>query len=245
MSYKFLTPMKCTCPYTIIGSGRVAKHFAHYFGLLNIPFMQWSRASDPEEKQLENSVRNSECILVLINDDAIENFIDMHPFLNDKRLVHFSGNLSTELAHGAHPLMTFTESLYDLATYDSVPFILDNPDWETKTLLPGLKNDSFYIPKEQKALYHSLCVMSNNFTCMLWDKFFSELHESFKLPKNVAFPYLKQTMKNLQNLDCSPLTGPLVRGDNKTIQSNLASLQNDPFQDIYAAFVKMRQKPLT
>lgn len=236
--------MKATCPYTIIGSGRVAKHFSHYFRLLNIPFNEWSRSSDPEESQLESSVHNSECILLLIKDDAIENFISTHPFLKNKRLVHFSGSLSTDLAFGAHPLMTFTESLYDLNTYSSIPFILDHQRSEVSPLLPGLRNASYYVPKEQKALYHALCVLSNNFTCMLWEKFFSELQSTFKLPKNVAFPYLQQTMKNLENLSCSPLTGPLVRGDTKTIQANLSSLQNDPFQDIYAAFVKMRQNPL-
>ena len=237
--------MKITCSYTIIGSGRVAKHFAHYFRLINIPYVQWSRASDPDEIQFENCIKNSDRILILIKDDAIESFISSHPALTGKRLVHFSGNLSTDLAYGAHPLMTFTESLYDLDTYRSIPFILDHSDWKKSSLLPGLSNPSYYIEKEQKALYHSLCVLSNNFTCMLWEKFFSELQNTLKLPKDVAFPYLKQTMKNLFDSEHSPLTGPLIRGDNKTIQSNLSALENDPFQDIYAAFVKMRQNPLT
>jgi predicted short-subunit dehydrogenase-like oxidoreductase (DUF2520 family) len=34
------------------------------------------------------------------------------------------------------------------------------------------------------------------------------------------------------------LTGPLARGDEETVAANLASLEGDPFHDVYSAFAR-------
>ena len=35
----------------------------------------------------------------------------------------------------------------------------------------------------------------------------------------------------------APLSGPLSRGDQATLQRNLEALKGDPFEDVYRAFV--------
>lgn len=224
--------------YAIIGAGRMARHFCHYLHLLNIPYQQWSRKVDPAHTKLEAIIDRCNPIVILIHDGAIKSFISQHPFLQRKTLVHFSGSLRTELANSAHPLMTFSNELYSLNDYQKIPFVFEKGRLSINELLPGLSNPSFEIPVDLKPFYHAMCVMSGNFTALLWQKFFTELETVFKIPKEMAFPYLKQISLNLQKDSLSALTGPLVRKDQATIQANLQALANDPYQKVYQAFLE-------
>lgn len=231
--------------YAIIGAGRIAKHFCHYLDLLNIPYRQWSRKADPAYARLEAIVAKCNPVLILITDGSIEAFIKSHPFLQDKILVHFSGSLHTPLAHGAHPLMAFNAEQYPLDLYQKICFITEENSLPFKELLPGLKNPTFAIPHQLKSFYHAMCVISGNFTTMLWQKFFSELETVFKIPRENIYPYLQQICLNLQSNAQLALTGPLVRNDQATMAANLQALTNDPFQKIYHAFVEVYQAGVT
>lgn len=226
--------------YLIIGDGKVASHFSAYFQQLDLSFSQWSR-KNADIKQLRDGISSCSHILILINDREIENFIRSQRFSN-QTLIHFSGSLSTPLAHGAHPLMTFGPTPYSLARYQSIPFILEAQGPAFNNLLPGLANPYYYIPKERKAYYHALCVMSANFSAILWNKLFDELTHTFHLPNDVAHPYLEQAFENIKNNPHSALTGPLIRNDQSTLQANLRSLKNDPFYAIYLEFCHIYQR---
>ena len=93
-----------------------------------------------------------------------------------------------------------------------------------------------------KKFYHALCVLSGNFTVILWNKFFTELEKTFNLEKEIAHPYLKTITKNLIECPESSLTGPLVRGDTETIKSNLESLSHDSFQLVYKSLLNPIRK---
>jgi 2-dehydropantoate 2-reductase len=225
--------------YGIIGDGRVAQHMAHYFRMREIPFKVWSRKLSAMPVDLE--LLEQDVLLLLLRDSAIENFIEQNPDLQQKTLVHFSGSLVTDKAFGAHPLMTFGKDLYDLETYERIPFICEagrnEGDLEFQTLFPRLKNPSHPIHISDKARYHALCVMSQNFTTLLWQKFFRELPASFQIDAEAGKPILEQTLINLLKDPSSGLTGPIARGDAKTIKANLESLRDDPYHDVYEAFV--------
>lgn len=226
--------------YLIIGNGRVAKHFLHYFSLLKLPVSNWHRTQSA--KTLTEKIKQASHILLLISDQAIEKFIAQ--FLQNPKvfLIHFSGSLLTTKAYSAHPLMTFGDQLYELEHYQNIPFILEEQAPSFKKLLPGLANKHFILPQKFKAKYHALCVLSGNFSCLLWQKLFSSLEKEFKFPPSIAFPYLLQQTKNLFLNYKNALTGPLVRNDNITLKKNLAALSNDPFQDIYKNFINTYQK---
>jgi hypothetical protein len=228
---------KFSYAYTIIGDGRVAKHFTYYLDLLNIPFRQWARTRC-SENDLLLKVEDSTHIPILISDSAIERFIRDHPGLSGKTLIHFSGSLVTPLACGAHPLMTFTEELYNKELYSAIPFILDEGRTPFEQLLPGLSNEHHYVDPKLRPLYHALCVTSGNFTTILWDSFFSRLTDKLGLPPEVAHPYLDQISKNLKSQKTPPLTGPLARKDRKTIAANLEALEGDPLQKVYHGFLE-------
>lgn len=223
-------------PIGIIGDGRVARHFRHYLNLLGLPVHTWSRrgSSAPPADVLAPC----RTVLLLIRDAAIVPFIDAWPALRERRLVHFSGSLVTPAAEGAHPLMTFGQELYDLATYRSIPFICDAGGTPFDELLPGVPNPSFTIPAAGRPYYHALCVLAGNFSTMLWVKFFDELQHRFGIPADAAHPYLARLAANVASDGGRALTGPLARGDVETIEANLKALEGDPFQSVYSAFAR-------
>lgn len=222
--------------YTIIGDGRAARHMMHYLTLLNIPFYQWSRKKNND---LERCVMASQRILLLISDAALTPFLHQYPILSNKMVIHFSGALNIQNAYTAHPLTSFSEELFDLERYQKIPFFLEIGSPDLTELLPGLSNPQFCIPAELKSLYHSLCVISGNFTTLLWQKFFKELEQTFNVPKEAALPYLEIITRNLQINHQNALTGPLARGDFITMQKNLEALGNDPIAKIYRAFIEV------
>ncbi|MBS0287919.1 MAG: DUF2520 domain-containing protein [Proteobacteria bacterium] len=223
--------------YLIIGHGRMAKHFCHYLNLLHIPYTQWSRKSHTED-ELQAFAAQASHILLLISDASIETFSRKLSLNNNQILVHFSGQLCLENVISAHPLYTFTQDLYPLENYLTVPFIIEENSLPFEQLLPGLTNNAYRIPRYLKAYYHALCVLSANFTCILWQKFFKELHNTFGFDEKVGLPYLRQTFQNLIHNPQGSLTGPLARNDQKTLLANMNALKNDPFLPVYEAFVK-------
>ncbi|PWU05283.1 MAG: hypothetical protein C5B43_03610 [Verrucomicrobia bacterium] len=229
--------MKQVPKYAIIGNGRFARHIAHYLTLLKINFLQWARKTHSLD-DLKTTISQSSHILLLISDKAITSFIEENPFLKYKTLIHFSGSLVTPLAFGTHPLMTFPSDLYDLKTYTTIPFIYDDNAPPFYQLFPQLPNPHYPLPPSLKSFYHTLCVMSNNFTTLLWQKFYQELTQTLNLPTHVIHPILQKTLQNLITNPHSALTGPLARNDQSTITANLQSLENDPFQNIYKAFLE-------
>lgn len=232
-------PQKTGLDYLVIGNGRMARHFCNYLSLSNIPYTTWNR----NEPLAELSLKLKSCTyyFVLISDQAIADFLSSLKLSSDQIGFHFSGALEIDGLISCHPLMTFSQELYDLETYQKIPFMFTNANWNFQKIFPQLKNKSFHIPLEQKAFYHTLCVMAANFPQILWEKVNSEFRK-MNLPSEALESYLQQTVKNfLLNPDKS-LTGPLARRDEITISKNLKSLEGDSYQIIYQAFIETFKK---
>lgn len=220
--------------YCIIGNGRMASHMAHYLTMCQIPFSQWHRTS---HTSLQNRLIQSTHVLILISDQAIDSFIKQHPCLHDKILVHFSGALLSDAAYTAHPLCTFGPTVYSLAEYKNIAFIIEQQGPSFQQLLPSLSNPHHCIPKEKKHLYHGLCVMANNFSTLLWQKLFKEFEQQLNIPAQAAIPFLQATVKNLTTDYNNALTGPLTRNDLRTLQNNIQALAGDPYETVFNAFI--------
>jgi predicted short-subunit dehydrogenase-like oxidoreductase (DUF2520 family) len=229
--------------YLLIGNGRVATHFQHYFSLLQLSFTSWNQA-EPIDK-LHQQLTQATHILVLISDQAIEPFVLQHLKNTHAICIHFSGSLVSDHIYGAHPLMTFNKHLYNLEQYQTIPFVIDHNAPANENLLPGLPNPCARLDKSKKAKYHALCVLSGNFSCMLWQKFFTSLETEFNLPASIGQAYLQQQTQNILSDYASALTGPLTRNDHTTIEKNLAALSLDPFQEVYQSFVSCYQQKST
>lgn len=225
-------PVKNSTDYLIVGNGKLAHHFAHYFNLLEVNFLQWTRQSG---QSLSILAEKTNKVILLIPDSEIEPFISNHPELMSHKLIHCSGALSTSLAESAHPLMTFADTLYDLDTYKSIAFVTEADRSNFADMFPELPNKSYQIGSDEKNYYHAWCSMAGNFTTMLWSEFFKRLKIDFDIDKDAALPYLNQIKNNLYD-SMNPLTGPFERGDNVTIQKHLIALENDNYAEVYKAF---------
>jgi predicted short-subunit dehydrogenase-like oxidoreductase (DUF2520 family) len=225
--------------YTIIGDGKVAKHFMHYFDLVGINYTQWNRKLSL--RKLNNAVQNTDHVLVLISDQAIEQFINKYSFLKNKSLIHFSGSLTIKAMAGCHPLMTFSEELYDLKTYLSIPFVIDE-DIDFASLFPQLNNKAHHLSQKDKSTYHALCVMAGNFTQTLMRETNNQLSSALSLPNDIMFPYLMQNTKNFISNPNSSATGPLQRNDFITVNKHLLALKNNSLESIYQVFIQQDKK---
>lgn len=223
--------------YLIIGRGRLARHVQHYFDLLGVCYTSWHRGLSLEV--LYEQSAHASHILLLINDDAIPPFIDQH-FLSLRHayLIHCSGRLVCDHAIGAHPLMTFSQMLYSREVYEAIPFVLEEGAPLFSLLFPKLTNQHIQISKKLKDKYHALCALSGNVTGYLWQQLFNRFETELQLPTEIAHPYLRQQMQNLLNDPAQALTGPLVRGDQKTVAAHLMALKGDPLLAIYQGFIE-------
>lgn len=238
--------------YLLIGGGRLARHLQFYLRSLDLKLQTWTRREPVAELNLKLGTVSH--VLLALPDQEIEKFVSTHLSSFEGTIVHFSGALVTPLAKSAHPLMTFSERLYELDRYKEVSFIVEEGT-KFSDLMPLVPNASFAIPAEKKSLYHAYCVMSGNFTTLLWEKFFADLKDEFGIPSSAAKAYLKQIAENLLEVAdgkrASVLTGPLVRGDLETVHKNLSALDTkfDSYSGIYRAFLsaeshRFRKAPL-
>ena len=224
--------------YVIIGNGRMALHMQHYLNYLGLDHAPWSRANNSIES-LHALLTASTHALILISDSAIDPFIETHiashhPSLT---LLHFSGSLLSKHAYSAHPLQTFSCSLLPLDDYKKIPFIItEGPEF--LDLLPGLTNPHYKITSSDKAYYHALCVMANNVTTLIWQKFFTEMINRFCVPQQDLQPFLEQTLHNLKYDYNNALTGPIARRDTETLMRDLKALEGDHFYGIFKAVVE-------
>lgn len=221
--------------YLIVGNGRLAKHLINYFDLLGIEFLHFHRGSIAD---LSEIAKKSTHVLLAISDGAISQFYNEHPQIHDKIIVHFSGANGFPFAYGAHPLMTFTQNLYGVEEYKKVFFIVEKSDKNFSEILPGLTNKYFEIPKEKKAYYHALCVLGGNFSVVLWKKMLNEFETRLGISREAMWPYLEKVLTEFMRDPENSLTGPVSRGDWKTIEKNLESLKGDSFRPIYEAVLE-------
>ncbi|MFW6027424.1 MAG: DUF2520 domain-containing protein [bacterium] len=236
--------------YGLLGSGRLARHLEHYFRAEGMEVRRWARRPeraantiDPTEypdaeERLLAAVVDCSHVLVLLSDDAIAPFVERHGFLREKILIHCSGAQSIPGLNGAHPLMTFGPELYGIERYRTVPFVTDAEGLSFPQLFPGLPNPHYPLPAEKKAFYHACCVVSGNFTGLLWERVFAEFETRLGLPKDVLLPYMEQVFENLAGAE-GVVTGPLVRRDMKTIARNLDALEGNDLKDVYEAFLRL------
>lgn len=220
--------------YLIIGSGRVARHLSHYLHLLNLNFESWDRHQDPHA--LSRKIASATHVLLAISDHAIEGFYRQHLAGHEKIFVHFSGAIHFDDVICAHPLMTFSAKLYSLDQYKRIHFAVTGCD-DLAQALPGLENSYSVMQAEQKALYHSLCVVGGNFTTLLGTEMLNGL-KNLQIPAEAVQIYLQQIIQNIFDEPSTALTGPIARKDAQTVAANIHALQGSPLQAIYLTFLK-------
>ncbi len=223
-------------PFGIVGDGRVATHFAHYFRLAGIPFRQWSRCFPAE------TLADCPVVLLLVSDPAIEQLARRHP---DQTRVHFSGSFTSPDVHGMHPLMSFGRELYSLPEYERIPFVAEHPAL-FRRVFPRLANPCHGIRVEDKAAITRCAQWRATSPALSGPGCSEEFPATLGIPAEAAIPYLEQVCRNIAAAPRQPesfLTGPIVRNDVEAVAKHLAALAGDPYRAVYEAFAKIHLNP--
>jgi predicted short-subunit dehydrogenase-like oxidoreductase (DUF2520 family) len=159
--------------------------------------------------------------------------------------LHCSGLLSSEILaplakRGAltasfHPMQSFASKQARPESFAGIHVGLEGKPRARKkaqTIVEDLGSQPFILAAKDKPLYHTACSMASNLLVPL-------LHQAAELlPKagmsvskreNILLPLVQGTLQNVKNLDATTaLTGPIARGDEKSIQLHLKALQDHP-----------------
>jgi predicted short-subunit dehydrogenase-like oxidoreductase (DUF2520 family) len=168
-------------------------------------------------------------------------------------VVHLSGALSSRAldparASGArigslHPLLSFTGD-GPAAAFAETTFTIEGDDdvlADLRDLVQRLGAVPVAISADQKALYHAAAAIVSNYTVGIFDMG-STLFEKIGIPREAGQQGLQALLQStLGNIERGgvpqALTGPIARGDTKTVEGHLKALKEScpDLLSIYAA----------
>lgn len=167
-------------------------------------------------------------------------------------VVHMSGVLGlSELESAArvgakvfcaHPLQTFPNVSAAIASLPGSYFGITAKDNETiefgKNIITDLNGIPIEIKDNDKPVYHAAACIASNYLVTLLDSV-NQLGKDVGLGENslsAYLPLIRTTLNNIERLGTKDaLTGPISRGDTKTIQSHIEKLSemSDDLLSIY------------
>lgn len=220
--------------YLILGSGRWALHLQKSLALAGISHGSWARKTQTLS-DLQEKLTCASHVWLAVSDQALPEWAEkLRSF--DGPVLHSSGALEIGGLHCVHPLMSFSNELYSDDFYSRFAFVTTSP-LPREDLIASLPNPFFRIEPEQKTFYHAMCVLAGNGSVLLWQKFLHEMRR-LGISNEASTLYARRIVENLANDPARALTGPLVRNDQITLQADLHSLAEDPFQGVLAALIE-------
>jgi predicted short-subunit dehydrogenase-like oxidoreductase (DUF2520 family) len=234
----------------ILGSGNVGRHlFKAFKNNSEIEITQWySRNikdihpySDFVEitDQLDKLVL-ADIYILAVSDDSIHDLSNQLSFSN-RFVCHTSGSKSkNELnqknrAGVFYPLQTFTKEIE--VDFSKIPICLESSNSEDMITLKKISKTlgcSYYeTDSNQREKLHLAAVFVNNFTNHMYT-IAKDITDKSKIDFNILKPLISETVNKIYKLDPKEAqTGPAIRGDNKTINKHLASLENEKHKELY------------
>ena len=198
----------------------------------------------------------SDLVLIATPDDAIEETVrrlaarerGASGKVRRQTALHTSGALSSAVlaplrqagfnTGSMHPLVSVSEPFAGAKALRGAFYCVegDPPALRVARLIvKDLRGQSFSIPSEKKALYHSAAVMASPHLVALFDLAIEMLGAcglSPKRAKEILLPLLVSTVENLKVTDPRrALTGTFARGDFATVKRHLAALSTPEFDE--------------
>ena len=194
-------------------------------------------------------------VLLTVPDDAIETvakeLADSAEQWQDKFVFHCSGLLTTEcldylekkgaLVASLHPVQSFSQKKPDPKAFEGIFFGLEGKQ-EALDLAIGITRQLggkfFILEAQDKPLYHLACSMASNFLATLLDTATTLLSRAGlddSMAPQVLMPLVQGTLQNVNKFDAgTALTGPVARGDEKSLTKHLEALHKYPeLRDFY------------
>ena len=191
--------------------------------------------------------KNSDILFITVPDNAIINIVKelmTEDLPNDLCIIHCSGALSAlelpvdERVHRAsfHPLQSFASGD---ARFKDIYIAMDGDDYAlaiARELCLMLGARPLNIPSKDRALYHATaCITSNHLVAILSvaEGLFAKWTDSPEEARKAMWPLIQGSLENYKKYGPKgALTGPIARGDNKTIEKHLNVLPKEQ-QDFY------------
>jgi predicted short-subunit dehydrogenase-like oxidoreductase (DUF2520 family) len=165
--------------------------------------------------------------------------------LSKKYVFHCSGLFPSEIleplkAKGAltasfHPIQSFSNKKTNPKQFEGIYIGLEGCSEAlslAQKIVQELQGHPLILQAKDKALYHAACSIASNFFVVLLDMAVSLL-KNINIQEEKAFemllPLVKGTLHNVKKFNTrASLTGPVVRGDQESIQKHLDALENLP-----------------
>lgn len=138
-----------------------------------------------------------------------------------------------------HPVMTFAGRPEDVQRLDGAAFGVTSPEGfrpVAETLVIELGGEPVWVPEEARTRYHAALSMGSNHLVTLVNDSADVLRlAGVENPARLLSPLLTASLDNALRLGDDALTGPVSRGDSKTVERHVEALQNTPFLTPYLA----------
>jgi predicted short-subunit dehydrogenase-like oxidoreductase (DUF2520 family) len=176
-----------------------------------------------------------------------------------KYVFHCSGLIPSKVleplkAKGAltasfHPIQSFAGKKTPPAQFENIYFGLEGCAEAlalSAKIARKLGGHPLILKPENKPLYHAACSTASSFFVVLLEMAVSllkqiDLQEEKAL--QILLPLVKGTLHNVKKFNIRPsLTGPVIRGDKKSIQKHLEALRN--FPPYYETYTKLAAQAL-
>jgi predicted short-subunit dehydrogenase-like oxidoreductase (DUF2520 family) len=205
-----------------------------------------------------SAARLGDWVILTVPDDEIEKaakeLANSDVMWKGKFVFHCSGLRSSESLKslekkGAgtasiHPVRSFPLKKPSPNAFEGVFFGLEGKAQSlgtAKEIVLLLGGRHFILRPEDKPIYHTACSMASNFVVTLLDSAISLLEKTGltrTTASEILFPLVQGTLQNVKKFDASSaLTGPIVRGDEDSVQKHLKALET--FADVRELYEKL------
>lgn len=131
-----------------------------------------------------------------------------------------------------HPVMTFTGTSVDLARLDDCPFGVTSAEPVrpvAEALVVEMGGEPVWVPEEARSLYHAAVVFGANYLMTVVLQSLDLLRDAgIAEPQRLMGPLLSASLDNALRHGDSALTGPVARGDARTVGDHLERMRDLP-----------------
>lgn len=204
-------------------------------------------------------VDDADLVLLCVPDDVLPGLVaglaDTGAVHAGQFVAHPSGRYGIEVLAPAarvgavplalHPVMTFTGTSVDLARLADCPFGVTAPDAVrpvAEALVVEMGGDPVWVPEEARGRYHAAVVFGANYLMTVVLQSLELLRAAgIDQPQRLMAPLLSASLDNALRHGDTALTGPVARGDARTVAEHLAQLadQSPVVSEAYRSLARL------
>jgi predicted short-subunit dehydrogenase-like oxidoreductase (DUF2520 family) len=238
----------------VVGAGRVGSALGRALGLAGHTVVAASGVSDASRERarvrlpgvpllpVPEVVAAADLVLLTVPDDAlgalVEGLVGTDVPVRGKLLAHTSGRYGAGVLDPAtragalplalHPVMTFTGRPDDVDRLAGITFGVTSPDPlrpVAEALVVEMGGEPVWIPEERRALYHAaLAGGANHLVTLVAESMDLLGRAGVEDPSRMLGPLLGAALDNALRLGVRGLTGPVARGDARTVADHVEEL---------------------